>query len=200
MRALEPRDTWNTASYLAIRKGSSHLSLIAALVSLLKSFLKPMPASKSVKLFCALILRVASRRTWEFWSNLDKLTIDKSWQMKPTSQCHSLACWTWGEPHLAPCHRQSLCPPSHPQLALGWRIALSSVRRSYDKCSLRETFLTVDWMPKSVLRKIPWVSRLLGMSTTTGGVSTMEIILSMEMSTQHTPWKGDVSRIQEKWE
>merc|ERR1719350_64790 len=40
-----------------------HLSLIAAFVSLLKSFLKPMPASKSVKLFCALILRVASRRT-----------------------------------------------------------------------------------------------------------------------------------------
>ena len=52
------------------------------------------------------------------------------------------------------------------------------------------TLPTVFWTPKSVLKKIPWVSKLFGMSTTTGGASTIEIMLSMEMSRQHTPWKG----------
>ena len=108
----------------------SHLSLMAALVSLLKSFLKPIPASKSVKLFWALIRLVASRRTWDFWSNLDRSTITDKCRplMKPTSQCHSLACWTSDEPHLVPCHQQSLCPLSHPQLEPDWQTALSSER------------------------------------------------------------------------
>ena len=123
----------------------SHLSLMAALVSLLKSFLKPIPASKSVKLFWALIRLVASRRTWDFWSNLDRSTITDKCRplMKPTSQCHSLACWTSDEPHLVPCHQQSLCPLSHPQLEPGWRIALSSEEKKNlsDKCSLGEKLL-----------------------------------------------------------
>ena len=57
---------------------------------------------------------------------------------------------------------------------------------------------TVFWTPKSVLKKIPWVSKLLGMSTTTGGASTIEIMLSMEMSRQHTPWKGFFKMRKEK--
>ena len=57
------------------------------------------------------------------------------------------------------------------------------------KVTLQMKLPTVFWTPKSVLKKIPWVSKLLGMSTTTGGASTIEIMLSMEMSRQHTPWK-----------
>merc|ERR1719319_133194 len=58
--------------YLSVMVGQDgpgtqgHLDRMSALVSLLKSFLRPIPASKSVKLFCALSLLVASRRTWEF--------------------------------------------------------------------------------------------------------------------------------------
>ena len=49
--------------------------------------------------------------------------------MKPTSQCHSLVCWSEDEPHLVLCHRQSLCPPSRLRLALGLQTALNSGRK-----------------------------------------------------------------------
>ena len=57
----------------------------------MKSFLRPMPASKSVRLFCALILLVASRRTWDFWSNLDKLIVQSSLEGSPPNNVVS-----WG--------------------------------------------------------------------------------------------------------
>ena len=57
----------------------------------MKSFLRPMPASKSVRLFCALILLVASRSTWDFWSNLDKLIFQGSLEGSPPNNVVS-----WG--------------------------------------------------------------------------------------------------------
>ena len=155
----------------------------------MKSFLRPMPASKSVRLFCALILLVASRSTWDFWSNLDKLIVQGSLEGSPP---HNVVSWGV-EPKMNLTRTLVVDKVCVNGDIRRWGLARKPPRVLREasfktiNVTLQMMLPTVFWTPKSVLRKIPWVSKLLGMSTTTGGASTIEMILSMEMSTQHTP-------------